>query len=922
MATSQLKGFQKELDKGNVTLKNSLARIERTFLPVGTKIGKYQIIEEIDRGGMAVVYKATQLDLDRVVALKIMPANISITPGFLERFLSEAHSVAKLSHGNIVTIHEVSMESNIYYIAMDYIPGKNLFYYLNQNKPKVLEVLEIVTKLADALAYAHNQKIIHRDLKLNNVIMRDRHTPILIDFGLAKALETEDANITRTGEIVGSPAYMAPERLMGGKVDHRSDVCSLGIMLYEMLTFKNPYLDQRSLHQTALNVMESAPIPPRKLVPWLPPEIEAITLKAMNADVLKRYQSMEEFRDDLTRYQKGEPVLAQPPSLRSRVRRFLKKYWPYLTISLVAIAFSVLFAVSFYIQREKGKSHWQLAFQEKFSGKELDANWRIAKSDTSDTAGWHVYEGNLIVTGGKPSHVRIEQPFTRDIRVEFDVEALTEDFYDVGAFLYGDRPDSGYAFRIHHGGTNENGLASPASDFLLYDNAPFEFPTARRYHVEIERKQSQISFRLNGVTIVKRNDYFPKLGLHHQNIGFFTRGGQARFDNLRVFQRAIPQSPSPTLIADRFWERGDFQAALEEYRGLHLDFGNSDITRQILTKIPDCLIRMGRYQEAITEVEKLPTGRIKDDVSLPLALYLKATAFRNLGDEFRADSAFASVVTTYPASPVGEAAASAVAQYRAIQASRGSLDSAGAILTLLGQTLGRYAPDVARLHIGLMDRYAQLGLMDSSLSTARRIAEYYMKDESAVAMAHSGMGRAFLCKGKKQEAVEVLNQCIATHVLSEGVWEAWMLLAAIYELDFNFNDALTIYGKVYRECPRATLTTWMARLKMGEIAKKAGANETAESIFATVVTADHPFPLPRMVAQYYRGNITENQMIQRWKSMYPKDKYYLYYFARKALLKNEKVVAKVYLQELIQSVPPGTLRFVLANHLIHNLDKW
>ncbi|MBN1307333.1 MAG: serine/threonine protein kinase, partial [Chitinispirillaceae bacterium] len=220
--------------KGNIRIRNMLASIERTFLPVGSNIGKYRIIDEIDRGGMAVVYKALQLDLDREVALKVMPANITINRRFVERFLTEAHAVAKLTHPNIVNIHEVAVENNIYYLAMDYIPGKNLYYHLHFHKPKLVDVLEIVSRLAEALQYAHNQKIIHRDLKLNNVIMKDRLTPVLIDFGLAKALEDDDSKggITRTGEIMGSPSYMAPERIMGGCVDHRSDVCSLGIMLY------------------------------------------------------------------------------------------------------------------------------------------------------------------------------------------------------------------------------------------------------------------------------------------------------------------------------------------------------------------------------------------------------------------------------------------------------------------------------------------------------------------------------------------------------------------------------------------------------------------------------------------------------------------------------------------------------------------
>jgi serine/threonine protein kinase len=327
MAPPQTSQYVKSaFDKGKLKIHNLMPSLERTYLAIGTTIGKYRILEEIDRGGMAVVYKVLQLDLDRVVALKVLPANITINSRFVERFLAEAHAVAKLNHPNIVNIHEVAVENNVYYLAMDFIDGVNLYYYLNYQKPKLVDVLEITVRLIDALAYAHKQKIVHRDLKLNNVIMRDSLTPVLIDFGLAKALEGEEGTITKTGEIMGSPAYMAPERLFGQNTDARSDICSVGIMLYEMLTFKNPYLDPRSIHQTTLNVIEANPIPPRKLMMWIPPEIEAITLKAMHKDPTRRYQTMEEFAADIRRYQKGEPVLANPPSLPMRVRHFVKKY--------------------------------------------------------------------------------------------------------------------------------------------------------------------------------------------------------------------------------------------------------------------------------------------------------------------------------------------------------------------------------------------------------------------------------------------------------------------------------------------------------------------------------------------------------------------------------------------------------------------
>ena len=231
---------------GSLYIAPKLDDIEQMLLPLGSTIGRYRIIEEIDHGGMATVYKAVQIKLDRFVALKIMPSNITLNTGFMERFMREAHAVAQLNHPNIVAIYDVARENNVFFIAMEYIPGPNLFHYLFKNKPKLKEVLEIVAAVIDALSFAHERKIIHRDLKLNNIIMKNEVTPVLIDFGLAKMVGNEgQTGLTRTDELIGSPAYMAPERLMSGNVDFRSDICSVGIMLYEMLTFKNPYLDQK-----------------------------------------------------------------------------------------------------------------------------------------------------------------------------------------------------------------------------------------------------------------------------------------------------------------------------------------------------------------------------------------------------------------------------------------------------------------------------------------------------------------------------------------------------------------------------------------------------------------------------------------------------------------------------------------------------
>lgn len=918
---------QREIVKGNIYIRNMLANIERTFLPIGSVIGKYRIIEEIDRGGMAVVYKAVQLDLNRDVALKVMPSNISINRRFMERFMTEAHAVARLSHPNIVSIYEVAMDNNIYYLAMEYIPGQNLFYYLNFNKPKLVDVLEIVSRLAGALSYAHQQKIIHRDLKLNNVIMKDRLTPVLIDFGLAKALEDEgEDGITRTGEVMGSPSYMAPERLLGGTVDQRSDVCSLGIMLYEMLTFKNPYLDQRNLHQTALNVMEANPIPPRKLVPWLPGEIEAITLKAMAKDPATRYQSMEEFRDDINHYQRNEPVLAQPPSAWTRMRRFFRHRWPILSIIMTVVVFSALFAASLYIQNRKERSHWQLLYSKRFTSRIIAGEWLflpaadVAKGDTAMP--WQIKNGNLAGRSERGIVARLERRFNHDIKVEFDIGSPEKNLYNTGFFLFGDTPDSAYRFYCNRGGDGSYGITFPGSDFLFQMAAPAKVIISSVNHVTIERIQNAVTYWINGVMIAKVWDYLPPLGKSHERLGFFIKGSEAWFNNLKIYRRAVPMTPSPSFVADRFWERGDFEAALEEYRALLVDFKTSERAREIGLKIADCLFRLGRYDKAWEALKEVPgEARNRDEVLESRKLFIEGTISDKLGKKKTADSVFGLLAAQYPGSGANlSAMMSTIVRINGyIQASQ--LDS---VEREIAQVAGRYAryDDLwGRLSMMVMEKYIRAELLDSAICVMERVVARQDKYSEMFTNAKTALGKIFLAKGRKEKAADFFNQCITARVSSEEVWESWMGLASIYEYDFQNTEAATIYQKVYRECPEALPARWMAAIKLGEIASRDSLKNYMK-YFEAVARGAHPFPLPRLIARFYLGEMNENQFKAAWNILYPDDYTYLYYFARKAMFEQEEVVARIYLQDLTENVPSESWYYMVAIKAMNNLKKW
>jgi serine/threonine protein kinase/tetratricopeptide (TPR) repeat protein len=910
------------LEKSRIKVTNLIDNVERTFLPVDSRIGKYRVIEEIDRGGMAVVYKAIQTDLDRCVALKVLPANITINRRFVERFLSEAHAVAKLNHPNIVSIHEVSMENNIYFLAMDYIPGKNLFFYLNYKKPKLVEVLEITIQLADALSYAHGKKIIHRDLKLNNVIMRENKTPVLIDFGLAKALGDEEESITKTGEIMGSPAYMAPERILGGSSDERGDICSLGIMLYEMLTFKNPYLDPRSIHQTTINVIEADPILPRKLVPWLPYEVEAITLKAMSKAPEDRYQTMTELQDDLRRYQRGEQVRANPPSIRSKTRYLLKRHRAVVSLVAIVALFSVLFVSMLYMQNRKEQWHWQLIVDETFNDSTALGAWTPYPT-TSDSAQalWQVQKKVLTVASDSFSYAVFNRLFPRDIKFEFDIRSQGPIFTNAGFFAFGPSPDNAFCFNLHHEGTALCGVTYPHSSQLFYEYDPQTFPIDSIYHVVVEKIDQMISFTVNGVCIARMYDYFPRLSRQSQQVGFFAHTGTYIFDNVRIYRRAVPMLASPTIIADRFMAYGDIESAIEEYRELLLDFPSAQFRREVELKIADCLLRVGGLEEAQDLLDRGEAAKSTTETDRVNTQALKGILFTKLGREKEAESCFFALATLFPGHHINRSILSNYLRECERMLLAGQTDSAAARIILLTQKYPRMATQCGRMHVRVMEAYLNQNQFEKAQATGATIIKQHSQNPEIVCMTRLMLSRVYLGTGEKSRALDLLNLCVNTHRFTMSAWEAWLTFAEIYEYEGNYADALAAYKKVYEECPLNLPYVWQARIRMGELSVAAGFEETPAKIFLQAARARQPFIRQQIIARFYAGSLPADSFQIRWKQLYPHDNSYLTCIARQAMLNNQCSQAQTALLERLAALTPRTWEYMQANTLLCVVKK-
>jgi hypothetical protein len=255
---------------------------------VGHTLGQYRIVEQIGLGGMATVYKAYQPALDRYVAIKILPAYYAHEPGFAERFTREARAVAKLTHPHVLPIYDFGQEDGLSYIVMQYVDAGTLKNMMGQ-PIELMTVADIIQQLAGALDYAHEQGIIHRDVKPSNVLMDRGRWVLLSDFGLAKMVEGS-VQLTGSGVGVGTPAYMAPEQGQGLKVDQRADIYSLGIILYEMVTGRVPFEAETPMAIVIKHITESLPLP-RALNSDLPESVEQIIMKALAKSPEDRYET-------------------------------------------------------------------------------------------------------------------------------------------------------------------------------------------------------------------------------------------------------------------------------------------------------------------------------------------------------------------------------------------------------------------------------------------------------------------------------------------------------------------------------------------------------------------------------------------------------------------------------------------------------
>jgi WD40 repeat protein/serine/threonine protein kinase len=312
----------------------------------------YELLEEIARGGMGVVYRARQISLNRPVAIKLMLGGHLANAADMKRFRTEAEIAAQLQHPNIVAIHEVGDHEGQPFFSMDLVEGRNLGQLVRDEPLPSGKTAAYLKTIAEAVQYAHSRGVLHRDLKPSNILIDENDQPRITDFGLAKRLNdsqlsTPDPQLTLTGQVLGSPSFIPPEQAAGRKdaIGPASDVYSLGAILYQLLTGRPPFVAE-TMTQTLRMVAEQEPVPPRLLNVSVPRDLETICLKCLDKDPTRRYETAKNLAADIVRHLNNEPIVARPPSNFYRIQRLVRRN-KLLFAAVSAVALTLIAGLTF-----------------------------------------------------------------------------------------------------------------------------------------------------------------------------------------------------------------------------------------------------------------------------------------------------------------------------------------------------------------------------------------------------------------------------------------------------------------------------------------------------------------------------------------------------------------------------------------------
>ena len=418
--------------QGALNLRNS----ESAALGILDRIGDYELIEEIARGGVGVVYKARQLSLGRVVALKVLLAGQFADPKARARFRAEAEAAARLKHPNIVTIYEVGEHDGQPFIVMEYVDGGTLAQRIAGEPLSATAAARYAVKIARAIEFAHQQGTLHRDLKPSNILIDAFDEPRVTDFGLAKQLGA-DSELTVTGQVLGSPSFMAPEQAAGdhAQIAAPTDVYALGAILYQLVIGRPPFQGY-STPSVLKQVERDEPLRPRRLNPSVPLDLDTVILKCLEKSPARRYASAQALADDLKRFLEDKPVLARPVGPLGRMWRWSRRNPAFATALLLLVMLALGSSIAaFWISRAEriAQQNLRLAREYSYVGDIALADRSIEEGDLARTRELLMRH---VPTPGEPDLRTFEWRYLYTHTMDQSFATLTGHTHNVATVLY------------------------------------------------------------------------------------------------------------------------------------------------------------------------------------------------------------------------------------------------------------------------------------------------------------------------------------------------------------------------------------------------------------------------------------------------------------------------------------------------------
>ncbi len=395
------------------------------------RYGRYEIVKELGKGNMGVVYQAHDPNIDRMVALKVLRPDRVADQALVARFMKEAKAIGRLSHPGIVTVYDVGKDRDTVYIAMEYVTGRPLDEVIRSGGLTTTEqAVEVVRQVAEALDYAHSKGIVHRDVKPSNIIIDDGKTTKLTDFGIAHMEDPAAGTMTQAGEILGTPAYMSPEQVKGQSVDGRSDLFSLGVILYELVVGQRPF-GGNNLAAIFHSIAQQEPKAPAEIDPFVSKRLSDTIVKAIAKDPEQRFQSGREMSKALQAAVRGQGGTGAETGSPSRPPAKSRKG---LLLAGAAGVLAILVAVVFLAGRLPGPDNNQSSDSATISDTRPQAAENALLNVTSEPAGADIFI-NGTFRGKTP--LQLQLPLGK-----YNVALSLKDYYEWEAQLQFDEPGS------------------------------------------------------------------------------------------------------------------------------------------------------------------------------------------------------------------------------------------------------------------------------------------------------------------------------------------------------------------------------------------------------------------------------------------------------------------------------------------------